>query len=45
MTPNNSLQGSETHKVLGRGREGGVLGQVQRARVLKRRRAAPEHGR
>ena len=40
--PNKSLQGSEIHKVLGRGRFGGVLEQVVRARVLNRWRAAPE---
>jgi len=40
--PNKSLQGSVTHKVLGRGRSGSVLDQVVRARVLNRSRAAPE---
>ena len=40
--PNKSLQGSGTDKVLGRGRAGGVLEQVVRARVLNRPRAAPE---
>jgi hypothetical protein len=42
VPPNKSLQGSVTHKVLGRGRSGGVLEQVLRARVLMRPRAAPE---
>ncbi len=41
-TPLYSLQGSGMDKVLGRGRGSGVLEQVLRARVLKRRRAAPE---
>ena len=40
--PNKSLQGPGIDKVLGRGRSGGVLAQVLRARVLSRRRAAPE---
>ena len=31
-----------THKVPGRGREGAELGQVPRARVLKRRRAGAD---
>ena len=39
---NNSLQGSGTDKVLGRGRGSGVLEQVLRARVLMRLRAAAE---
>ena len=39
---NKSLQGSVNHKVLSRGRSGGVLEQVLRARVLKGTRAAPE---
>jgi len=39
---NKSLQGSGTDKVLGRGRSGGVLKQVVRARVLKGTRPAPE---
>ena len=42
MTPNKSLQGSGTDKVLGRGRSRSVLEQLVRARVLNRRRAAPE---
>jgi len=42
-SPNKSLQGPVIHKVLGRGRPSQVLtnGTV-RARVLNRRRAAPE---
>jgi len=42
VSPNKSLQGSGTDKVLGRGRSGGVLKQVVRARVLKGTRPAPE---
>lgn len=42
---NKSLQGPVSHKVLGRGRSGGVLEQVLRARVLKGQRVAPELGR
>ena len=42
MPSNKSLQGSVTDKVLGRGRSGGMLEQVVRARVLNRCRAAPE---
>jgi hypothetical protein len=45
MTPNNLLQRSVNHKVLGRGRSGGVLKQVMRARVLERSRAVAEQGR
>ena len=41
-SPNKSLQGSGTDKVLGRGRSGVVLEQVCFARVLNRWRAAPE---
>src|SRR6478736_7827616 len=41
-SPNKSLQGSVSHKVLGRGRSGRVLEQVMRARVLNPWRAAPE---
>jgi hypothetical protein len=40
LSPNKSLQGSVVHKVLGRGREAGVLEQV--LRVLNHPRAAPE---
>ena len=40
--PNKSLQGSMTHKVLGRGQLSLVLPQVLRARVLNGTRAAPE---
>ena len=42
ISPNKSLQGSVNHKVLGRGRGGGVLKQVLCARVLKGAGAAPE---
>jgi len=42
MPPNKSLQGSGTHKVLGRGRPSLVLTSALRARVLKRTRPAPE---
>ena len=42
VPPNKSLQGSVTHKVLGRGRIGCVPEQFLRARVLMRWRAAPE---
>jgi len=42
QSPNKSLQGSGTDKVLGRGRSGRVLEQVVRARVLNRLRPAPE---
>ena len=42
MTHNKSLRWPVIHKVLGRGRSGGVLEQVVRARVLKRPRAGPE---
>jgi hypothetical protein len=42
LSPNESLQGSGTHKVLGRGRPSQVLQSSQRARVLERTRAAPE---
>ena len=41
-SPDKSLQGSETHKVLGRGRPSLLLQSLQRARVLKRTRSAPE---
>jgi hypothetical protein len=44
-SPNNPLQRSVRHKVLGRGRGDVVLEQVQRARVLKCFRAAAERGR
>ena len=37
MSTNKSLQGPVIHKVLGRGRSGGMLEQVVRARVLKGR--------
>jgi len=40
--PNESLQGSVTHKVLGRGLLGLVLHSPWRARVLNRPRPAPE---
>jgi hypothetical protein len=42
--PNKSLQGSGTHKVLGRGRPSQVL-QSPRARALMRWRPAPEFNR
>jgi len=42
MPPNKSLQGPVMDKVLGRGRDATLLAQVVRARVLSRRRAAPE---
>ena len=42
MPPNKSLQGSVIHKALGRGRDAWLLAQVRGARVLSRRRAAPE---
>ncbi len=42
VPPNKSLQGSVTHKVLGRGRANLVLHSLSRARVLKGTRAAPE---
>jgi hypothetical protein len=45
VTPNKSLQGPGAHKVLGRGRSGGVLENVLRDRVLNRWRPAPELGR
>jgi len=41
-SPNKSLQGSVTHKVLGRGRPSLVLHSPPCTRVLKRWRAAPE---
>jgi len=41
-SPNQSLQGSVNHKVLGRGRSSRVLQSMSRARVLKGTRAAPE---
>ena len=41
-SPNKSLQGSMTHKVLGRGRPSQLRRSLPRARVLKRTRAAPE---
>jgi hypothetical protein len=40
--PNQALQRSGTHKVLGRGRSGLAVEQVMRARVLMRRRAVAE---
>ena len=42
ISPNKSLQGSGTHKVLGRGRNARLLEQFLRARVLTRWRPAPE---
>jgi hypothetical protein len=44
-SPNNLLQRSVNHKVLGRGRFGVVLEKVMRARVLERPRAVAEQGR
>ncbi len=45
MAPNNPLQRSGIDKVLGRGRGGGLLEQVMRARVLMRGWPAAERGR
>ena len=42
LSPDKSLQGSGTHKMLGRGRPSLVLNSLSRARVLVRWRAAPE---
>jgi hypothetical protein len=44
-SPNNRMQRSVTHKVLGRGRRRVVLGQVTSARVLERSRAVADAGR
>lgn len=45
MTPNKLLQRSRVDRVLGRGREVGVLEQALRARVLKSQWPAAEWGR
>ncbi len=45
LPPNKHMQRAGTHKVLGRGRAGVLLGQVPLARVLKRQRAGADVGR
>jgi hypothetical protein len=45
MSPNNRMQRSVNHKVLGRGRPASCASQPHRARVLKDRRAVADAGR
>jgi hypothetical protein len=42
VSPNNHMQRSENHKVLGRGRSNLLLSQVPLARMLMRRPAAAD---